>query len=100
VNDDDVTQGTQDHSNPPQQAPIFGHGNEEEVDAPSIGSDTPRTRACKLLSVQGKANKKMENKRRKLDADSFTINDAIKEFSEGVKEIKNMKMEMTERIAT
>jgi hypothetical protein len=99
VNDDDVTQGTQDHSNPPQQAPIFGHGN-EEVDAPSIGSDTPRTRACKLLSVQGKANKRMESKRRKLDAGSFTIIDAIKEFSKGVKEIENMKMEMTERIAT
>jgi uncharacterized protein YoxC len=42
----------------------------------------------------------MENKRRKLDASFFAIVDAIKEFSEGVKEIEKMIMEMTERIAT
>ncbi len=42
----------------------------------------------------------MENKRRKLDASSSTIVDAIKDFSKGVKEIGKMKMEMTERIAT
>jgi hypothetical protein len=82
---DDVTQGTQEHYRPPQQAPIFGHGNEEEVHAPSIGSDTLRTRVCKLSSVQGKANKRMENKRRKLDVGSSTIIDVIKEFLEGVK---------------
>ncbi len=100
VNDDDVTQGIHEHSSPPQQAPIFGHGNEEEVHAPSAGSDTPKTRACKLFGVQGKVNKRMENKRRKLDASFFAIVDAIKEFSEGVKEIEKMIMEMTERIAT
>jgi hypothetical protein len=42
----------------------------------------------------------MENKRRKLDASSFAIADAIKEFSKGVKEIEKMKMEMSEGIAT
>jgi hypothetical protein len=42
----------------------------------------------------------MENKRKKLDASSSTIVDAIIEFSKGVKEIKKMKMEMTKRIAT
>jgi uncharacterized protein YoxC len=42
----------------------------------------------------------MQNKRRKLDAGSSTIADAIKEFSEGVKEIEKMMMEMIERIAT
>jgi hypothetical protein len=35
-----------------------------------------------------------------LDASSFTIVNAIKEFSEGVKEIKKMKMEMIEWITT
>jgi hypothetical protein len=35
-----------------------------------------------------------------LDVGSFTIVDAIKEFSEGVKKIEKMKMEMIERIAT
>ncbi len=82
---------------PRQQAPVFGHGNEEEVHAPSVGLDTPKTKACKLSSVQGKANKRMENKRRKLDAGSSAIADAIKKISEG---LKKMKMEMTKRIAT
>jgi uncharacterized protein YoxC len=50
--------------------------------------------------VQGKTNKRMENKRRKLDVGSSTITDAIKEFSKGVKEIEKTKMEMTERIVT
>jgi hypothetical protein len=47
MSDDDVTHGTQKHYSLSQQTPIFGHGNEEEVHAPSIGSNTPRTRACK-----------------------------------------------------
>jgi hypothetical protein len=38
--------------------------------------------------VQGKINKRMKNKRRKLDADSFTIANIVKEFSKGVKEIE------------
>jgi len=50
--------------------------------------------------VQSKANKRMENNRRKLDAGSFAITNAIKEFSKGVKDIEKMKMEMIERIAT
>ncbi len=100
MSDDDVTQGTQEHYCPPQQTPIFGHGNEEEVRVPFIGSDTLRIRACKLSSVQGKTNKRMENKRRKLDVGSFAVANAIKEFSKGVKEIEKMTMEMTERIAT
>jgi hypothetical protein len=37
---------------------FFGHGNEEEVHAPFVSSNTPRTRACKLFGVQGKVNKK------------------------------------------
>jgi hypothetical protein len=38
--------------------------------------------------VQGKTNKRMENKRRKLDVGSSTIAGAIKEFLKGVKEIE------------
>jgi hypothetical protein len=95
VSDEDVTQGIQEHSSPPQQVPFL-----VVVLAPSIGSNTLRTRACKLPGVQSKANKKMESKRRKLDASSFAITNAIKEFSKGVKDIEKMKMEMIERIAT
>jgi hypothetical protein len=53
-----------------------------------------------LLGLQGKTNIRIENKRRKLNANSFMIIDAIKEISKGVKEIENMKMEMIERITT
>jgi hypothetical protein len=35
-----------------------------------------------------------------MDANSSTIDDAIEDFSKGVKNIKNMKMEMIEMIAT
>jgi hypothetical protein len=53
-----------------------------------------------LSGVQGKANKRMENKRKKLDASSSVSANAIKFFSKGMKEIEKMKMEMTKRIAT
>ncbi len=66
MSDEDVTQGIQEHSSPPQQVLVFSHGNEEESHAPSIGSNTLRTRACKLPSVQGKANKRMEKKKKKI----------------------------------
>ncbi len=42
----------------------------------------------------------MENKRRKLDAGSSTIGDAIKKISTSVKGIEKMMMEMTEKITT
>jgi hypothetical protein len=79
---------------------FFGCGNEKVTHAPFVGSNTPKTKACKLPSVQGKANKRMENKRRKLDASSSTITNAIKKIPKGVKEIGKMKMEMIKRIAT
>ncbi len=60
--DDDVTHGTQKHYSSPYQTIIFGHGNEKDVHAPSIGSNTLRTKACKLPDVQNKTNKRMENK--------------------------------------
>ncbi len=78
---------------------FFGCGNEKEAHAPSVGSNTPKTKACKLPNVQGKANKRMENKRRKLDASSFAIANAIKKIPKGVKEIEKIKMEMIKRIA-
>ncbi len=49
--DDDVTQGTQEHFSPPQQTLVFNHGNEEEVHAPSVGSNILRITTCKLLNV-------------------------------------------------
>ncbi len=53
-----------------------------------------------MSSVQGKTNKRMENKRKKLDVGSSTIVDAIKKISISVKEIEKMMMETTERIIT
>jgi len=50
VSDEDVTQGIQEHSSPPQQVPFL-----VVVLAPSIGSNTLRTRACKLPGVVCKA---------------------------------------------
>jgi uncharacterized protein YoxC len=50
--------------------------------------------------MQGEANKRKENRRRKLYASSSTIADAIKKISTSVKKIEKMMMEMTERITT
>jgi hypothetical protein len=41
VTKDDVTHGTQEHFSPAQQTLVLGHGNEEEIHAQSVGSDTP-----------------------------------------------------------
>jgi hypothetical protein len=62
MNDDDVTHGIQKDYSSPKQTPIFGHGNEEEVHAPSMGSNILKIRACKLLSVQNKTIKKWKIK--------------------------------------
>jgi hypothetical protein len=51
VSDNHVTQGTHEHFSPPRQVIIFGHGNEKEGQAPSIGLDILRTKACKLHGV-------------------------------------------------
>jgi hypothetical protein len=59
-----------------------------------------KIRACKLFGVQGKANKITENKRRKLDVSSFPIADVIKEFSNSVKKIEQMNMEIIEKTTT
>ncbi len=66
-----MTHGIQDHFNTPYQTPSFSHGNEEEVHVPSIGLYILKIRACKLFGVQGKANKIMENKRKKTGSKFF-----------------------------
>jgi hypothetical protein len=80
MSDDDVTHGTQKHYSLSQQTPIFGHGN-EEVHAPFVGLGILRTKTCKLFGVQSKANKRMENKKRKLDVGFSTMANAIKKNS-------------------
>jgi hypothetical protein len=62
------------------QTHVFGHGNEEEVHPPFVGSNIPRTKAYKLHGVQGKTNKKM-------DVDSSAIAYAIENSSKGHKKI-------------
>lgn len=97
VNGDEVILETQEQCSPPCQTPIFSFRIKEETHAPFIGSDTPKTKACKLPSVQGKPKHKNKNKN-KLNASSFAIADVIKEFVNGVKKIKKLKMEMIKRI--
>ncbi len=48
---------------------------------PSTNSNSPITKACKLHSVQGKPNKKLEKKKRRLSTCSFAIADAINNFT-------------------
>jgi hypothetical protein len=61
---------------------------------PFANSYSPRTRACKLLGVQGKPNKKLERKKRWFSTCSSTIAHAINNFTHVVKEIELKKMEM------
>jgi hypothetical protein len=46
-----------------RQTPVFRDDNANFGTTPSSNSYSPRTRACKLPSVQGKANKKLERKK-------------------------------------
>jgi hypothetical protein len=64
----------------------------------SINFGSPRTRACKLPSVQAKPNKKLERKKKRLSIGSSTIADAINNFTHLMKEIELKKMEMTKFI--
>jgi hypothetical protein len=47
-----------------RQTHVFSDDNANVGTTPSSNSYSPRTRACKLPSVQGKANKKLERKKR------------------------------------
>jgi hypothetical protein len=77
---------------------MFGDDNENVGTTPSVNSNSFRTRACKLLSVQKKLNKKLKRKKRRLFTSSSTITYAINKFTHVVKEIEFLKMEMTKFI--
>jgi hypothetical protein len=66
VTKDDVTHGTQKHFSPPQQTLVLGYGNEEEVYAPFVGSNTPlhELRLVNCLVCKAKPTKewKIKNK--------------------------------------
>ncbi len=64
--------------------------------APSINSNSPKTKACKLHTMQGKPNKKLKKKKRRLFTCSIAIANAINNFTHVVKEIEFLKMEMME----
>ncbi len=87
---------TQEQCSPPCQTPTFCFRIKEETHVPFIGSNTPKTKACKLPSVQGKPKNININK---LNASSFAIANVSKEFVNGVKKIENLKMELIKRIA-
>ncbi len=73
----------------------FSFRIKEQTHASFIGSDTPKTKACKLPGVQGKPKNKNKNK---LNASSFVIANVIKKFVNGVKKIKKLKMKMMKMI--
>jgi hypothetical protein len=79
VNDDEVILETQEQCSPPCQTLIFCFKIKEETHAPFIGSDIPKTKACKLPNVQGKPKNK-NKKKNKLNASSFAIANVTKEF--------------------
>ncbi len=56
VNDDEVTMKTQAQCSPLHQNHVFNHVIEMETHVPYISLDIPKTKACKLSSVQGKPN--------------------------------------------
>ncbi len=64
-----------------RQTPMFGDDNANVGTTQSVNFDNPRTKACKLLSVQGKANKKLKRKKRRLSIGSSTIANAINNFT-------------------
>jgi hypothetical protein len=43
---------------------VVGDDNANVRTTPSVNFDSPITRACKLLSAQGKPNKKLKRKKR------------------------------------
>jgi hypothetical protein len=49
-------------SSPERQIPMFGDDNASVGITPSINSNSLRTKACKLLNVQRKHNKKLKRK--------------------------------------
>jgi len=81
VNDDEVILKRQ--CSPLHQNHVFSHVIEKETHAPYICLDTPKTKTCKLSSVQGKPNKI------KIVCKLSNNVDATKESANGVKEIDN-----------
>jgi hypothetical protein len=60
---------------------MFGDDNANVGTTQSVNFDNLRTRACKLLGVQGKTNKKLERKKRQLSTCSSKIANAINNFT-------------------
>jgi hypothetical protein len=87
VNDDEVILETQEQCNPLHQNHVSSHVIEKGTHVPYISLNTPKTKACKLSSVQGKPNKK--NKKIKIICKFINNVDATKEFVNGVKEIED-----------
>jgi hypothetical protein len=84
-----------------RQIPMFKDDNANiGINTSSTNFDSPRTRACKLHSVQGKPNKKLEKKKRQLSTCSFVFANAINNFTHVMKEIEFLKMEMIKFITS
>jgi uncharacterized protein (UPF0371 family) len=58
------------------------------------------TRACNLLGIRSKPNKKVTNKKWHLFKESPSIIEAIKEYSQTTKELELLKMQMIKEIMT
>jgi hypothetical protein len=74
-----------------RQIHVFGDDNANVRTTPSTNSNSPITRACNLPCVQGKPNKKLKRKKKRLWISSSTIANAINNFTHVVKEIEFFK---------
>jgi len=91
VNDEEDVQTLQMPSRCKRQTPMFEDDNTNVGTTLLVNFDSLTTRACKLLSVQGKPNKKLERKRKWLSIVSSTIADAINNFTHVMKDIELKK---------
>jgi len=70
---------------------MFGDNNGNVGNTLFANSNNLKIKACKLLGVQGKPNKKLKKKKMQLSIGSFLIVDTINNFTHVVKEIELKK---------
>jgi hypothetical protein len=86
------------------QTPIFVDGNDlvtpKHTSNQAFDVVSLRTRACNLLDIKGKPNKKTTSKKWCLVGEFLFIAQAIKKYSQTAKELEFLKMQMTKEITT
>jgi hypothetical protein len=93
---------TQPLESPKHQTTIFvdsnGHVTPNHTFDQTYDIVSPRTKACQLLGTSGKPNKTTTSKKRCLFKESLSIAKTIKEYSQIVKELEFLKMQILTQI--